>query len=337
MSNKISSNLFYDYSRILTYNAFLNILIGERGVGKTYGASKLVVKKAIQKKEQFAYIRRYKTELKKSVPKFFEALKENDEFPKYSLYTKGNVFYLDDEPIGYAMSLSTAQSLKGTNFSKVKYIIFDEFIIEKGQQHYLPNEVENFLGLLETIARMRDIKVFMLANAVTTVNPYFLFFNIDLPYNNDIKTYKDGLILIQYMKNEEYRQAKRDSKFGKLIEGTDYEAYAIDNKFRLDNNSFIEKKTGNAKCNFSFQYKEKIYGVWFDYKVGKIFVSYDYDSPICFACTLEDHSPNTMFFSIAKDYNSWRNFIKNYKLGNVYFESQKIKIVCQELIKNLIT
>lgn len=337
MNNEISSNLYYDYSRILTYNAFLNILIGERGVGKTYGASKLVVKKAIQKGEQFAYIRRYKTELKKSVPKFFEALNENNEFPNHSLYTKGNTFYLDDEPIGYAMSLSTAQSLKGTNFSKVKYIIFDEFIIEKGQQHYLSNEVENFLGLLETIARMRDIKVFLLANAVTTVNPYFLFFNIDLPYNNDIKTYKDGLILIQYMRNEEYRKAKKESKFGKLISGTDYESYAIDNKFRLDNKSFIEKKTGSAKCSFSFQYKEKIYGVWFDYKIGKIFVSNDYDSKICFACTLEDHSPNTMFFSIAKEYNSWRNFIKNYKLGNVYFENQKIKLICQEVIKNLIT
>ena len=124
MSKENTRNLYYDYSRILTYNAFLNILIGERGVGKTYGASKLVVKKAIQKGEQFAYIRRYKTELKKSVPKFFEALKENEEFPQYSLYTKGNTFYLNDDPIGYAMSLSTAQSLKGTNFSKVKYIIF---------------------------------------------------------------------------------------------------------------------------------------------------------------------------------------------------------------------
>ena len=49
-----SSKLYYDYSRILTYNAFLNFLIGERGVGKTYGASKMVVKKAIQNGEEFA-------------------------------------------------------------------------------------------------------------------------------------------------------------------------------------------------------------------------------------------------------------------------------------------
>lgn len=31
MNNK---NIFYDYSKILSYNALLNILIGERGVRK---------------------------------------------------------------------------------------------------------------------------------------------------------------------------------------------------------------------------------------------------------------------------------------------------------------
>lgn len=57
----------------------------------------------------------------------------------------------------------------------------------------------------------------MLANSVTITNPYFLFFDIKLPYNSDIATYKNGLILVQYMKNEEYRQKKKKSKFGQLV------------------------------------------------------------------------------------------------------------------------
>lgn len=65
--------------------------------------------------------------------------------------------------VGYAMTLSTAQDLKSTNFSKVTSIIFDEFIIEEGQKkYYLSNEVVVFLNLVETIARLRDIKIFML-------------------------------------------------------------------------------------------------------------------------------------------------------------------------------
>ena len=175
----------------------------------------MVIQRFIKKKEQFAYIRRYKPELKKAVPNFFEALKNNNEFENHTLATKGNTFYCDGEICGYAMTLSTAQDLKGTSFSKVTTLIFDEFIIEEGQRkYYLTNEVLIFLNLIETIARMRDIKIFMLANPANIyTNPYFLYFDLNLPFNNDIKLFKDNLILLQYMKNVEYREEKKKTKF----------------------------------------------------------------------------------------------------------------------------
>ena len=334
--------MYYDLSKVLSYNAFLNFLIGERGVGKTYSSSKFVSKQFIKKGYEFVYVRRYKTELSKSIPQFYEALNKNiglgiePELEGHNLYTKGNKFYIDDHIAGYGLTLTTAQDFKSTNFSKVKYIIFDEFIIEEGQKHYLKNEVENFLGLIETIARMNDVVILMLGNAVTVTNPYFLYFDINLPYGNDIATYKDGLILVQYMKNEAYREAKKMSKFGKLVNGTEYSSYAIDNNFRLDNKNFIEKKTGTSKVAFNFKYKENVYGVWFDYNEGKIFVSNDYDpNGMMLSCTLEDHSPNTMLLSAAKNYNAFKQFIKNYQLGNVYFESVKIKNTTRELIKTI--
>ncbi len=330
--------MYYDYTKILTYNAFINFLIGERGVGKTYGASKFVTSRFINKGEEFVYIRRYKSELAKAVPEFFKALINNNEFPDHKLTTKGNKFIIDNQVAGYSFSLSTAQSLKSTNFPKVKTIIFDEFIIEEGQKHYLKNEVENFLGLVETIARMRDVKIFMLANAVTIANPYFVFFDITLPYNTDIKTYKDGLILVQYMKNEEYRKAKRESNFGKLIEGTEFASYAIDNQMRLDNKDFIEHKSGTSKFSFAIKYKDQIYGIWFDYNIGKIFVSNDYnENGQLFACTLEDHTPNTMMLNSMRSYTAWKTFIQNYKLGNVYYESIKIKMSIKDLIRLYLT
>ena len=64
------------------------------------------------------------------------------------------------------MQLSTAQDIKGANFDKVKYIIFDEFIIDEGvKKYYLSNEVEVFLNIIESIARMRNVRVFLLGNA----------------------------------------------------------------------------------------------------------------------------------------------------------------------------
>lgn len=327
--------MYYDLSKVLSYNAFLNILIGGRGIGKTYSASKFVSKQFIKKNEEFAYIRRYKTELKKSVPKFFDALNKNEEFKGHKLYSKNNSFYIDNKVCGYAFTLSTAQDLKSSNFSNVKYIIFDEFILEEGQKHYLKNEVEALLSLIETIARNREVKVFLLANAVTIANPYFIYFDLSLPYGSDIKTFRDGLILVNYIESsEEFLNAKKNSSFGKLIEGTDYGDYAINNTFRLDNKTFVEKKTGTSKCNFAFQFRNKIYGVWFDFNEGKIFVSEDYlENVQFFACTKEDQTPNTMLISAAKDYNCWKLFVKNYKLGNVYFESLKIKQATQDLLK----
>lgn len=286
--------------------------------GKTYGASKMVVNKFLKKNEQFAYIRRYKPELKKAVPQFFEALQNNNEFPNHRLYSKNNKFYCDDEIIGHAMTLSTAQDLKSSNFSKVSTIIFDEFIIEEGQKkYYLPNEVIIFLNLIETIARMRDIKIFMLANPANIyTNPYFLYFDLTLPFNNDIKLFKDNMILLQYMRNEEYREAKRQTKFGKLISGTSFEDYAINNKCLNENKNFIEKKSGSAKFSFAFIYKNETFGVWNDYQNGKIYVSFDYykNSPVIFATTLEDHSPNTLLLSRARNYKCWKIFIENFNM-----------------------
>ncbi len=333
----MDKNIYYNYDRIISYNALLNILIGSRGVGKTYGATKLVIKDFLKKKRQFIYLRRYKTELSKSMKKFFTEIIKNEEFPNHTFEVHGNAFLIDEEVAGYGVTLSTAQQLKSSNFSDVYYIIFDEFLIESGQGYYLKDEVLAFLGLLETVGRMRDIKVFMLANAVTEVNPYFMFFDLALPYNNDIKLFKDGMILLQYLQNEAYIKAKKETKFGKLVAGTEYEDYAIDNKFTDDNRVFIEKKSGQSKFSFSFIYKDIRLGVWIDYDNGKMYVSNDYiDNGFVFATTTADHSPNTLLYSIAKKYNCWNSFIENYKLGNVYFESVKIKNICKDVIKNLI-
>lgn len=182
--------------------------------GKTFGCTKFLIKRFKKFDEQFAYIRRYKKEVNSAVPKFFNAMKDKNVFPQDSLYNKGRNFYCNGNICGYAMELSTAQDLKGSEYSKVKNIMFDEFIIEKGQKkYYLQNEVNTFLRLLETLGRMRDIRVFMLGNSADILNPYFLYFDLQLPYNNDIALYKNNTILLQYMKNEKYREAKRQTRF----------------------------------------------------------------------------------------------------------------------------
>ena len=333
----MEENVYYNYDRIISYNALLNMIVGPRGIGKSFGATDFVTNQFIKKGDEFVYLRRYKTELSRGVKNFFSALIKENKYPNNTLSTKGLTFLIDDKICGYAMTLSTAQQLKSSNFPNVKTIIFDEFLIEPGQGHYLKNEVFAFLGLIETIARTRNIRVIMLGNSVSEINPYFLFFDISIPYNNDIKLFKDGMILLQYINGTEFQKAKKQTRFGKLVSDTDYEDYAIDNKFIDESKMFIEKKSGQSKFSFSFIYKGSTYGVWIDFNMGKMYVSNDHiNNGLSFATTTEDHSPNTMLYSIAKKYNCWNSFIQNYKLGNVYFENMKIKNVSKEVLKNII-
>ena len=86
----MESNIFYNYDRVISYNAFLNFLIGERGVGKTFGASEFVTRQFIKKGHEFVYLRRYKTDLEKGRKKFFSALINENKFPDNKLEVKGN-------------------------------------------------------------------------------------------------------------------------------------------------------------------------------------------------------------------------------------------------------
>lgn len=92
-----------------------------------------------------------------------------------------------------------------------------------------------------------------------------MYFDLSVPYNTDIKLYKDGLILVQYMNNKEYRQEKKNTDFGKLVAGTSYEKFAIENQDNNLSSNFIEKKKGTSKFSFAFMYNNETFGVWEDY------------------------------------------------------------------------
>ena len=333
----MDKSFYYSLQKVLSYNALINIIIGERGVGKSFSCKKYIINRALKHNEEFVYLRRYKTELKNSVPHFFDDINMENVFPGSKLKTKGNLFYNEDKVIGYALPLSTANILKSTSFAKVKTIVFDEFIIDKGCYHYLQNEIEQFLDIIESVGRLRDIKVFLLGNAISITNPYFTYFNLSLPYNSDIALYKDGSILVNYIKNESYREVKKASRFGKLIDGTEYGKYAIDNEFLRDSKSFIRKKEKWSKFYFILIINGNYYGVWNDYKNGFMFISetYDPNCPVRYALNTKDHSESSILIRVRNS-PLIKSVIDHYRLARLCFENQKTKnIVLQELSRYL--
>lgn len=340
--------MYWSINKLLSYNALFNFVIGERGVGKSYGAKVYVANNFIKKGEEFVYIRRYKTELKSAMmkqthPIFFEQIQNDPKFKNYKLSNKKDVMTINNKICGYAIPLSTANILKSSTYDKVTTIIFDEFCIDKGNYHYLQNEVVQLLELFETISRLRDIKIIFLGNAISITNPYFEYFNISLPYNSEFsvcKRDKNGnpLIVINYIKNIKYREVKKNTRFGQLIKNTEYGKYAIDNEFLRDSKTFISKRTKQSKFCFILRLNNKNYGVWCDYNITTMYISENYDPlcPIIFSLTNNDHNENTLLIRIRTS-PFFKSIIEHYRLAKLCFESQKIKNNVMNIISKYLT
>lgn len=332
---------YFNYNKVISYGVPVNILIGSRGCGKSYGAKKYVINKFLKNKSEFLYLRRYDNELKSvfSRSNYFDDI--SNEYKDHELKAKDRKFYIDDVVFGYAKRMTEAQDIKSSNFDNVKTIIIDEYFIEKTKgRYYLKNEGMILLGIFDSIIRNRsDVTIFILGNSTEDLeySPLFSFFNLSLPFGKDIKLFKENTILVNYINNSDFQKQRENTLIGKLAKGTKYEDYAIHNKIINRNKDFLEHKSGTAKFVFALKYNNSIFGVWCDYLLGKMYVSQDYikNTPYIFSLTLQDHTPNTMMYNAIKNYNFFKTFITNFKLGNVYFENQKLKHDVYEILKEL--
>lgn len=340
----MADSLYWDIKRTLSYNCLFNFVIGMRGVGKTYGSLKECVERHLKARErgqkwEFLYVRRMKVELEKLTEmkggRLFKAVQK--EFPDHVLKAESNILTCDGEVCGYAQALSTASILKSDAFPYVQMIVFDEFIIDNsGVYHYLKDEVTKFLDLYETVARNRTIPVMFLSNAVTIANPYFDFFMLDKPRHSDIQRFgKSKDILVENTVNPSLSKMKKESRFGKIIEGTTYLDYAYDNEWLLDNEDFVAKKTQRCHYFVTLMYKDKYIGVWCDPKDWIYYISDDVElqGSICYSVTTDDHKPNVMLLKEARKLNSLRKMIDAYNCGAVRYESMKLKSAFREIMR----
>ena len=335
-------NIYYDKGPCLSYKAFLNFIISNRGGGKTYGFKTWCKDDFEKTGHQFVWIRRYGTEIKKMKKKFFMDIAKRYPNDKFEIKgdNKYGTFLCNNKIIGYYIALSTSALCKSDSFPLVDKIVFDEFLIIGNTYHYLKDEVDLLLELIETIFRNREDDptavqprgVYLLGNNITFANQYFLYFNIP-NFNDRFYRNKERGILVEKYTNEEFLTLKRKSKIGKLTAGTKYNDYAIENKSYLDNNKFIASKTNNSKFYCAIDYKGATYGFWLDYRQGNMYVNkkYDPNSYDHYCLTKEDHTINTF---LIKNKNGARinNLVFLFQAGCMYFENVQIKSQVFELL-----
>lgn len=274
---------FYDYGPLRTYNATYNGCVGGRGLGKSYGMKKIMIADALENDRQFILLRRYKPELVEAKPTFFADVAK--EFPGWDFRVEGRYAQaarsldpVDGESdsdltkrqktqrwktIGYFAALSVAQHMKGSSFPNVHTIMFDEFIIERGNLDYLPNEVVKFNNFYSTIDRWQDrVKVFFLANSVGIMNPYFLAWNIRPDEEKEFVKRNDGFIVFHFPDSEKFQSEVYQTRFGRFIAGTEYAEYAVGNQFADNHDHLIKLKDYRATYLFSLETKHGIFSLW---------------------------------------------------------------------------
>lgn len=318
--------MWYDKSQLLSHNKILNMVLSNRGGGKTFNMTRWAIDDFKKTGSQCAWVRRYQTEIDEMLQngKFFDAVREY--YPNDELKIDGNLGYINGEVAIYFIALSTSRQLKSNNYPFVNKIVFDEFIIDKGRISYLKNEVEVFLDLYETIARTRDnVRAVLLANSITIVNPYFLFFNVKPDTNKRFTV--SGQVCIELFTDADFVDAKKKSRFGQLVKGTRYGAYAIENEWLLDNETFIESKTPKAEFMLSLKYNGIVYGFWVDYKVGLIFVNRQYDpsSYQQYCLQKDDHDPNLLLIKSLSTCKPMQRIIYAFRYGLIRFEDMSVK------------
>lgn len=182
MSKKLDIK-WYSLDNILKHECQYYMIFGERSNGKSFAVDKYIIDKFFLDGEQFAFVKRFEDDIKtKYMSEVFTPL-EDYILEKYNhrikfyrgcwlVYEDGTEGKINEcKVMGYAFSLNNVNRTKATSYPNVTTILFEEFM--SIDCSYLPDELNLFLNLISTIVRYRhNVKVFMLANAISKFSPY---------------------------------------------------------------------------------------------------------------------------------------------------------------------
>lgn len=301
---------YYDGTKLLSLSDIngnkpeIFICTSNRSAGKTTYFSRLCVNRFKKQKEKFALLYRFNYELDNCADKFFKDI-SSLFFPGDNMQSKrrrSGIFhelFLNDEPCGYAISINSSDQLKKYShlFSDVQRIMFDEFQSESS--HYCSDEVTKFISIHTTIARgqgkqSRYVPVYMVANPVSLLNPYYVQLDISNRLQANTKFLKgDGFVLEQGF-NESASQAQAQSAFNRAFATNAYMAYSQQNVYLNDNKAFVEKLEGSNSYVLTLKYKGEDYAIREYPEQGFLYCdnSADNSFPIKITVTTDDHNIN---------------------------------------------
>lgn len=301
---------YYDGTKLLSMKDIngnkpeIYLCTTNRTGGKTTYFGRYFVNRFLDYGEKFMLVYRYNYELDDISDKFFKDIGKLF-FPKMQMTSKrkaNGIFhelYLNEKSCGYAVSLNSADQIKKYShfFSDVHRMLMDEFQSETN--HYCADEVKKLISVHTSVARgngeqVRYVPLFMLGNAVSIINPYYVELGICNRLREDTKFLRgDGYVLEQGYIDSASR-AQQTSGFNRAFASNEYVAYASENVYLNDNTAFIDTPKSVGRYIATLRYNGVDYGIREYSEEGLIYVNDKPDATFRFKITVttEDHQVN---------------------------------------------
>lgn len=314
-----------------------------RTAGKTTYFSRLLINRFIKKKSKFGLLYRFQYETDDAAEKFFKDAQKLF-FPTYTLTSERRAkgiyqeLFLNDEPCGYAISLNSAEQIKKYShlFSDIDTLYFDEFQSEINR--YCPDEIRKFLSVHTSIARgngqmVRHVPVIMCANCVSLLNPYYAELGIASRLKEETKFLRGNGFVLEHHFNPTAADAQLNSGVNQAFANNSYIAYAAQNVYLHDNQTFIEKVEGRGKYLATLKFNGKLYGLWQYTNQGIVYISNRGDAtfPIKLAVTTDDGAIN---YVLTRQYAGFIGTLRYY-FDHGCFRFQDIE--CKEVLFKLLS
>ena len=282
------------------------ILSGNRSAGKTTGVLIEALEMFKNLKKKVALIYRHKYELDSAHLLF------SDVIAYYAWYgrelsiksiAKGAFYeiFLDKKSIGYSLALVKPDTLKKYSplFRDIEMMIMDEFQTEDGD--YLPKEVDKLQSVVTSIARgggkqSRPIKLFLIGNMVSMMNPYFIEFEIYKRLRADTHYLRGHGWVAEFSFNKTAAEEVKKTGFYRAFKHKDYMQYVTESVYLYDAKTFVEPPKGKMKYWYTIKYGSKLYGVRQYYNDGVLYISQRPDKSCSTVITFKpgDHNQNTL-------------------------------------------
>lgn len=332
---------YYNPSKLLSMKDLdgdepnIYIVTTNRSAGKTTSFLKKSLEDFNRDGSKICLIYRYTYELNACADIYKDVMTLYPEYGtemKCITHAKG-LFYemmLDDKSFGYAVALSNPDSLKKYSpvFAEVSTLLFDEFQSETGK--YLPKEVEKIQSIYLTIARgggsqSRNVKLVMLGNMVTIMNPYFINMGIHKRLKSDTNFMRGNGWVAEFGFNKSASESIKKNSFFKAFAQEDYMAYSTEKVYLHDSDVFIEKPKGRARYLCTIMHDNVPYGVREYYDDGVVYISRKADNSCkqIIAFKASDHNQNTIMLNRFS--YMWKNIKDAFNNGYLRFDDMKSK------------